>query len=177
MQTLLPRTSTSIYREMHAVIATRSPRSQIPFGNARSLEILFPFLHRFGRCIPALDQDCEVEPRVQVRSQVQFGNEHKFNIPTGFKNKAQGCGTPLPWVGNRPQFRFTPKGLRHTGTNAVWENRRNSVGVEKREGEISLTQGSGVPQPWAMIWNPVGILNTHVGISIPYPEGKDVGNE
>ena len=27
-----------------------------------------------------------------------------------------------------------------------------------------------------MIWNPVGILNTSVGISIPYPERKDVGN-
>ncbi len=28
-----------------------------------------------------------------------------------------------------------------------------------------------------MIWNPVGILNTYVGISIPHPEGKDVGND
>ena len=101
----------------------------------------------------------------------------EFNIPTGFKNKAQGCGTPLPWVGNRPQFPFTPRGLRHIGTNAVWEDRRNSVGVEKRDGETSLTQGSGVPQPWAMICNPIGILNTYVGISIPYPERKDVGND
>ena len=42
---------------------------------------------------------------------------------------------------------------------------------------VSLTQGSGVPQPWAMIWNPVGILNTYVGILIPYPEWEDVGND
>jgi len=101
----------------------------------------------------------------------------EFNIPTGLNKKAQGCGTPLPWGGNRPQFPFTPTGLRHIGVNAVWENRCNSVGVEKREGEISLTQGSGVPQPWAMIWNPVGILNTYVGISMPYSEWKDVGND
>jgi len=100
----------------------------------------------------------------------------EFTIPTGIKNKAQGCGTPLPWVGNCPQFPYTPTGLRHSGANAVWENRRNSVGVEKSEGETSLTQGSGIPQPWAMIWNPVGILNTYGGISIPYPERKDVGN-
>ena len=101
----------------------------------------------------------------------------EFNIPTGFKNKAQGCGTPLPWVGNYPQFPFTPTGLRHIGATSVRENRRNSVGVEKREGETSLTQGSGVPQPWAMLWHPVGILNTYVGISIPYSERKDVGND
>ncbi len=94
----------------------------------------------------------------------------EFNIPTGFRNKAQGCGTPLPWVGNYPQFPFTPTGLRYIGANTVLENRRNSVGVKKREEETSLTQGSGIPQPWAMIWNPVGILNTYVGIPIPYPE-------
>ena len=96
----------------------------------------------------------------------------EFNIPTGFKNKAQGCGTPLPWVGNRPNSRLPQRGCVNWGT--VLEDRRNSVGVEKREGKTSLTQGSGVPQPWAMIWNPVGILNTCVGISIPYPERKDV---
>jgi|ADurb_Leu_01_Slu_FD_contig_91_530283_length_765_multi_2_in_0_out_0_1 hypothetical protein len=28
-----------------------------------------------------------------------------------------------------------------------------------------------------MICNPIGILNTYVGISIPYPERKDVGND
>ena len=53
----------------------------------------------------------------------------EFNIPTGFHIIAQGCGTPLPWVGNRPQFPFTPMGLRHIGINVVCENRRNSVGV------------------------------------------------
>ena len=71
----------------------------------------------------------------------------EFNILMGLKNKARGCGTLLPRVGKCPQFPFTPKGLRHMDANAVWENRRNSVGVEKREGETSLTQGSGVPQP------------------------------
>ncbi|OQB99274.1 MAG: hypothetical protein BWX80_03771 [Candidatus Hydrogenedentes bacterium ADurb.Bin101] len=101
----------------------------------------------------------------------------EFNIPTGFKNKAPGCGIPLPWVGKCPQFPFTPTGLRHIGATSVRENRRNSVGVEKREGETSLTQGSGVPQSWAMLWNPVRILNTYVGISIPYPERKDMGND
>ena len=71
----------------------------------------------------------------------------EFNIPTGFRNKALGCGTPLPRVGNYPQFPFTPTGLRYIGANTVLENRRNSVGVKKREEETSLTQGSGVPQP------------------------------
>ncbi len=71
----------------------------------------------------------------------------EFNIPTGFRNKALGCGTPLPWVGNYPQFPFTPTGLRYIGANTVLENRHNFVGVEKREEETSLTQGSGVPQP------------------------------
>jgi endonuclease YncB( thermonuclease family) len=28
-----------------------------------------------------------------------------------------------------------------------------------------------------MIWNPVGMLNTYVGISIPHPERKDMGND
>jgi len=101
----------------------------------------------------------------------------EFNIPRGLNNKAQGCGTPLPWGRNRPQFPVTPTGLRHIGANALWANRRNSVGVEKREGKVSLTQGSGVPQPWAVIWNPVGILNTYVGILIPHPERKDVDND
>ena len=98
-----------------------------------------------------------------------------FNIPTGFKNKAQGCGTPLPWVRNRPNSRLPQRGYVNWGT--VLENRRNSVGVEKREGKTSLTQGSGVPQPWATLWNPVGILNIYVSITIPYPERKDVAND
>ncbi len=101
----------------------------------------------------------------------------EFNFPTGFNNRAQGCGTPLPWVGNPPQFPFTPTGLRHIGANAVWENRRNSVGVAKTEGKTSFTQGSGVPQPWAMLWHPFGILKTYIGISLPYPEGKGAGND
>jgi len=84
------------------------------------------------------------------------------NAPKGLRTLAQGCGTPLPWVGNRPNSRLPQRGCVNWGT--VLENRRNSVGVEKREGKTSLTQGSGVPQPWAMIWNPVGILNTSVGI-------------
>ena len=131
-------------------------------------------MHRLKRC----------EKGNRISREIAFPNEiwereemFEFNIPTGFRNKAQGCGTPLPWVGKCPQFPFTPKGLRHMDANAVWENRRNSVGVEKREGETSLTQGSGVPQPWAMICNPIGILNTYVGISIPHPERKDVGND
>jgi hypothetical protein len=70
----------------------------------------------------------------------------EFNIPTGFNNKAQGCGTPLPWVGNSLQFPFTPTGLRHNGVTAIRENRRNSFGVEKREGERTLTPGS--PACW-----------------------------
>jgi len=36
-------------------------RSQIPFGNVISLEILFPFLRWSVLCIPALDQDCVVD--------------------------------------------------------------------------------------------------------------------
>ena len=67
----------------------------------------------------------------------------ELNIPTGLNNTAQGCGTPLPWGNDIHPLHFTPKGLRHVSANAAWENRRNSVGVEKREGMISLTQGSG----------------------------------
>ncbi|OQB99433.1 MAG: hypothetical protein BWX80_03703 [Candidatus Hydrogenedentes bacterium ADurb.Bin101] len=47
-------------------------RFRIPFGNARSLEILFRSSHRSVRCIPAPDGGCEVELRGQVRSQVQL---------------------------------------------------------------------------------------------------------
>jgi|ADurb_Total_1113_FD_contig_51_983604_length_501_multi_1_in_0_out_0_1 hypothetical protein len=28
-----------------------------------------------------------------------------------------------------------------------------------------------------MIWNPVGVLNTYIGISITHPQRKDVGND
>jgi len=101
----------------------------------------------------------------------------EFNIPTGFNITAQGCGTPLPWGGNRPQFPFTPTGLRHIGANTIRENRRNSVGVEKREGETLLTRGCGAPLPRAVLLNPVGILNIYVSISMSYPERKDVGND
>lgn len=51
--------------------------------------------------------------------------------------------------------------------NAVWENRRNFVGVKERKGMIMTT----------MIWNPVGILNTGVSVPILYPERKDVAND
>jgi hypothetical protein len=34
------------------------------------------------------------------------------NIPTGFNNTTQGCGTPLPWVVDARPLRFTPTGLR-----------------------------------------------------------------
>ena len=34
------------------------------------------------------------------------------NIPTGFNNTAQGCGTPLPWVSDtRPPPPFYPNGV------------------------------------------------------------------
>ena len=84
-------------------------------------------MHRLKRC----------EKGNRISTEIAFPNEiwereemFEFNIPTGFRNKAQGCGTPLPWVGKCPQFPFTPTGLRHIGANDVWENRRNSVGVE-----------------------------------------------
>jgi len=35
----------------------------------------------------------------------------EFNIPTGFRNKAQGCGTPLPWVGSYPPIPVYPNGV------------------------------------------------------------------
>ena len=73
--------------------------------------------------------------------------------------------------GGNAYYGFTPTVLRHIRAHTVWENLRNSVGVEKREGETLLTQGSGVPQPWAMLWNPVGILNTYGGISAPFSLG------
>ncbi|OQB99437.1 MAG: hypothetical protein BWX80_03700 [Candidatus Hydrogenedentes bacterium ADurb.Bin101] len=34
----------------------------------------------------------------------------EFIIPTGLKNKARGCGTPLPWVGNCPNSRLPQRG-------------------------------------------------------------------
>ena len=37
------------------------------------------------------------------------------------------------------------------------------------------TQGSGVPQPWAVLLNPVGILNTSIRFRVSPP--KDVGND
>ena len=46
----------------------------------------------------------------------------------------------------------TPTGLRMC--------RRNPVGVENRRRGIADTQGSGVPQPWAVLRNPVGILRS-----------------
>ena len=85
------------------------------------------------------------------------------NAPKGLRTLAQGCGTPLPWVGNRPNSRLPQRGCVNWGT--VLENRRNSVGVEKREGKTSLTQGSGIPQPWALFLNPVGILNSNIRFS------------
>ncbi len=48
---------------MKKVANCYSSRSQISFGNAISLEILFPFSHRLSRCIPALDHGCKVELR------------------------------------------------------------------------------------------------------------------
>ena len=63
---------------------------------------------------------------------------------------------------------FLPqRGCVTLGANAVWENRRNFVGVKERKGMITTT----------MIWNPVGILNTGVSVPILYPERKDVAND
>ena len=102
-------------------------------------------------------------------------NECLNSIPQrGLITKPRVAVLRYPGVEVAPNSNLPQRGCVILGMNVVWENRRNSVGVEKREGEILLTQGSGVPQPWAMIWNPVGILNTCVGISIPYPERKDV---
>jgi uncharacterized protein YoxC len=83
-----------------------------------------------------------------------------FNIPTGFNNTAQGCGTPLPWGIDTHPFRITPTGLRPFWRHAGFLlKRRNPVGVVGWRGG-HRTQGSGVPQPWAMLWNPVGIFAT-----------------
>ena len=98
-----------------------------------------------GKCVPKYNS-CHY-PHLLAMNSSGKKRMFEFNIPTGFSNKARGCGTPLPWVGNYPQFPFTPTGLRYIGANTVLENRRNSVGVKKREEETSLTQGSGVPQP------------------------------
>ena len=44
----------------------------------------------------------------------------EFNIPTGFKNKAQGCGPPLPWVSDvSPSLFSTPTELRRFSRTEV----------------------------------------------------------
>ncbi len=96
----------------------------------------------------------------------------EFNIPTGFNNKAQGCGTPLPWVGNPPQFQFTPTGLRHIGANAVCENRRNSVGVEKRKGERRSSKVAGYRNLGLCYGIPLGFLRHTSASHYPTLKGK-----
>jgi len=166
-----------------SVVALRDPNRILVSRVQTGMFMKDSFVYK---CVPKF-HSCHY-PHLLAKNSSGEKRMFEFNIPTGFMNKAQGCGTPLPWVNVRQSPYPTLKGLRKSvlrnpsrveadRVNAVWENRRNSVGVEKREGQASLTQGSGVPQPWAMIWNPVGILNTYVGISIPYPEGKDAGND
>ena len=91
--------------------------------------------------------------------------------PEGILKVSPGLRYTATQGGGNAYYGFTPTVLRHIRAHTVWENLRNSVGVEKREGETLLTQGSGVPQPWAMLWNPVGILNTYGGISAPFSLG------
>ena len=92
----------------------------------------------------------------------------RFDIPRGFNNTAQGCGTPLPWGDDTRPRRFTPTGL------------RRSLGMQPRWGKLMLgcwrTQGSGVPQLWATIRNPVGILN-NTDYCFYQTLTKSVGNE
>jgi len=97
------------------------------------------------------------------RSVNDLRNGERIIIPTGFNNTAQGCGTPLPWGIDTHPFRITPTGLRPFWRHAGFLlKRRNPVGVVGWRGGYR-TQGSGVPQPWAMLRNPVGILDRHAG--------------
>ena len=72
-----------------------------------------------------------------------------FFILKGLDNKAQGCGTPLPW---EPASRLIPtlKGLRNADL-------RNPFRVGYGD-YFTFTQGSGVPQPWALIGKPFGLF-------------------
>ena len=86
-----------------------------------------------------------------------------FRIPTGFHIIAQGCGTPLPWVSDVfPSLFSTPTELRRF-SNTVPQLTQPRWG--KRELGRFPTQGSGVPQPWALFLNPVGILNSNIRFS------------
>ena len=86
-----------------------------------------------------------------------------FRIPTGFHIIAQGCGTPLPWVSDVfPSLFSTPTELRRF-SNTVPQLTQPRWG--KRELGRFPTQGSGVPQPWAMFLNPGGILNSNIRFS------------
>ena len=73
-----------------------------------------------------------------------------LNSLKGLHIKAQGCGTPLPWVNVRQSPYSTLKGLRNADL-------RNPFRVEADCGAGS--QGSGVPQPWALLFNPFRIKN------------------
>ena len=65
-----------------------------------------------------------------------------------------------------PGLRY-PATLGENGQSPLYPNGvasktgRNPFGV-KYGGVGATTQGSGVPQPWAVIWNPVGILAAHI---------------
>jgi len=86
-----------------------------------------------------------------------------FRIPMGFHIIAQGCGTPLPWVSDVfPSLFSTPTELRRS-SNTVPQLTQPRWG--KRELGRFPTQGSGVPQPWALFLNPVGILNSNICFS------------
>ena len=72
--------------------------------------------------------------------------------PKGLSIKAQGCGTPLPWVRHSPPH--YPNGVASKGLTQPFQGRGQVVAPG--------TQGSGVPQPWALIFNPFRIKNTPI---------------
>jgi len=80
-------------------------------------------------------------------------NNKKTNMNSlkGLHIRAQGCGTPLPWVNVRHAPYPTLKGLRTSGL-------RNPFRVQADCGPGS-SQGSGTPLPWALLFNPFRIKN------------------
>ena len=100
-----------------------------------------------------------------------------FRIPPGFYIIAQGCGTPLPWVSNIYFSLFsTPTELRRFSHTALVP-KMTQPRWGKRKFVAIPPQGSGVPQPWALLLNLVGILNSNIRFSFLLFVAKDVDND
>ena len=70
-----------------------------------------------GKCVPKYNS-CHY-PHLLAMNSSGKKRMFEFNIPTGFRNKAQGCGTPLPWVSDvSPSLFSTPTELRRSSHTA-----------------------------------------------------------